>query len=870
MLNFKRKLTIMDNISFDLAEKDNPRKKMPWYHAFSFLFLWAALFFAVVFPLYNVLPISVNIDEEIFKPGQFVAERAQHLLLELDRLGPKIIGDVVNEKTMIDFLLREMDIVHRVMRHDLYDLEVDVQQVSGSYLHLEIVRMYQAVQNVVVKLSSKKSNSTSYLLVNSHYDTKPGSVGVGDAGSMVVTMLEVLRQLATSSDPFEHPIVFLFNGAEESSLQGAHGFITQHRWSPSCKAFINLDSVGSGGREILFRGGPNHRWLMSHYKAAAKHPFATTMAEEIFQTGVIKSNTDFKIFRDFGRLPGLDMVIQYNGYVYHTKYDRFEFITRESLQNTGDNVLSLVKSLSNSKEMQFTQTQSNGESVYFDFLGLFFVTYPEYVAMVVNTIVCGGGIVLLYISLWYVSKKLDYQVAAVAVEFGSLFLLELVSIFLAVGLPMLMAIFYDAGNRTMTYFTNSWLVVGLFIIPSVIGLVLPLTLYLVINRSDKIPHSYRLQMANHAHCLFIALLCIILTIFSVRSAYILMISVLFYVAALSINLITKLHDRGYFWSLVLCTCQLIPFLYFSYLFYAFLIIAIPMTGRNGTETNPDVVIAFLCALGTIMALAFLVPLINVFRYPIIIIGGLTCITFIFCMISVSEMGFPYRPRTNVMRVNFLQVHRKFFKYNGSVSEEDSGYYIALQDRRREQPLREKLDLTGLLHIENICDNLMNCGVPSFGQGWSGGRWLPRKAPVTVPGVTTLELLSKTILESNYSIRYYFKLTGPAHMTIFVNPLDGVRLVDWSFLRGVPDCPAKCKPPYQIYFSWGADSSPINFYLEFTKTSGKFKEPVFEIGISGHYRSYVHKRDSQSARFIKQFPDFVHTMEWPASYDSYIF
>lgn len=177
MLNFKRKLTIMDNISFDLAEKDNPRKKMSWYHAFSFLFLWAALFFAVVFPLYNVLPISVNIDEEIFKPGQFVAERAQHLLLELDRLGPKIIGDVVNEKTMIDFLLREMDIVHRVMRHDLYDLEVDVQQVSGSYLHLEIVRMYQAVQNVVVKLSSKKSNSTSYLLVNSHYDTKPGSVG---------------------------------------------------------------------------------------------------------------------------------------------------------------------------------------------------------------------------------------------------------------------------------------------------------------------------------------------------------------------------------------------------------------------------------------------------------------------------------------------------------------------------------------------------------------------------------------------------------------------------------------------------------------------------------------------------------------------
>jgi len=63
------------------------------------------------------------------------------------------------------------------MRSDIYEMEVDVQRASGAYLHWEMINMYQAVQNVIVKLSTKSSNSTSYLLINSHYDTKPGSVG---------------------------------------------------------------------------------------------------------------------------------------------------------------------------------------------------------------------------------------------------------------------------------------------------------------------------------------------------------------------------------------------------------------------------------------------------------------------------------------------------------------------------------------------------------------------------------------------------------------------------------------------------------------------------------------------------------------------
>lgn len=218
-------------------------------------------------------------------------------------MGPRVAGSRTNEVDAIQFLISE---VQRIIStaNVAHTIEYDVQEASGSFPLFSMTSVYQGIQNFIVKVSPANRNTHVSLLLNSHFDSVPSSFGAGDDTIMVSVMLEVLRVLTQTEYPFEHNIVFLFNGAEENALQGSHPFITQHSWAQNVSAFINLDSAGAGGQDMLFQVTPNSPWLMSYYKSTARHPFATALGEEMFHANLIPSDTDFRIFRDYGQLSG--------------------------------------------------------------------------------------------------------------------------------------------------------------------------------------------------------------------------------------------------------------------------------------------------------------------------------------------------------------------------------------------------------------------------------------------------------------------------------------------------------------------------------------------------------------------------------------
>lgn len=235
-------------------------------------------------------------------PQSFIGERAMKNNIEITNVGVKVVGSEINEVMAIEFFHRKIQTII-AEKNPLHDIEFDIQIGSGSFQLDTMTSVYRNIQNFIVKLSPSNATTTNSLLLNTHYDSVPISLGGGDSCTMVSVMLEVLRVMSQYPTQFEHSVIFLFNGAEENGLQASHMFITQHKWANDVQAYFNMDSGGSGGKDIMFQsqGIP---WMMNNYNTLAPHPLSTALAEELFQNRVIPSDTDFRIFRDFGKLPG--------------------------------------------------------------------------------------------------------------------------------------------------------------------------------------------------------------------------------------------------------------------------------------------------------------------------------------------------------------------------------------------------------------------------------------------------------------------------------------------------------------------------------------------------------------------------------------
>jgi len=126
--------------------------------------------------------------------------------------------------------------------------------------------------------------------------------------------------------------------------------------------------------------------------------------------------------------------------------------------------------------------------VFFDFLGLFFVYYRASTGTILNSCIAAVSLLLVGISLWRMARVSEQSVCNIYIWFGILLALHVLGMILCLGLPLLMAIVFDAGDRSLTYFTNTWLMIGLFICPAIIGLSLPTTVYYIFRKNVSKHH----------------------------------------------------------------------------------------------------------------------------------------------------------------------------------------------------------------------------------------------------------------------------------------------------------------------------------------------------------------------------------------------
>ncbi|GJD11893.1 Endoplasmic reticulum metallopeptidase 1 [Galdieria sulphuraria] len=399
----KRRLS---NSSYSTSRAD---LSYPWFSVATFS-LFAFLVYSLGYWGWSHEPAIVKATSP---NSEFSAERAFATVQVLaDEIGFRVVGTKGLESAQ-EYTLQQLELLSREARRRGFSLEVEVQKVSGNYDvklpalgEVTISTSYTNIKNIVARLSgpacerwidnhscsmtdnnflAENANCTQplSLLVNSHLDSAVGSPGASDAAAPCGVILELINNLIHMQPAhLRRPIVFLLNGAEETLLDGAHGFLTKHRWSRNVGALVNLESSGSGGLELLFRCGPRNAWLAKAYAKSVKYPHASAVAQDIFERELVPAETDFRVFWELGGIPGVDLANYVNGQTYHTSRDAVDRVTSGFLQHMGSNALEIIKELVGPHDALGKSKTSdsylwNKRAMYYDFLGLttFFYLY---------------------------------------------------------------------------------------------------------------------------------------------------------------------------------------------------------------------------------------------------------------------------------------------------------------------------------------------------------------------------------------------------------------------------------------------------------------------------------------------------------------
>jgi hypothetical protein len=220
------------------------------------------------------------------------------------------------------------------------------------------------------------------VLVNAHYDSVSSGYGATDDGVGVVTVLQLLSYF------LEHwpkrTMVLLLNNGEEDFLNGAQAFL-RHPISRIPHTFVNLEGAGAGGRATLFRSTDTE---VTRYYKAASHPFGTVVSGDGFKKGLIRSETDYRVFHGELGLRGVDIAFMEPRARYHTIEDSTRETSLNSVWHMLSATIATASGLASDTSQDFSgssndhgpyedtsRTGTGTDAVWFDLFGKVFVVF---------------------------------------------------------------------------------------------------------------------------------------------------------------------------------------------------------------------------------------------------------------------------------------------------------------------------------------------------------------------------------------------------------------------------------------------------------------------------------------------------------------
>ncbi|XP_050540396.1 endoplasmic reticulum metallopeptidase 1-like [Daktulosphaira vitifoliae] len=779
-------------------------------------------------------------------------------------IGPRPVGSYENENLTYNLLQSEVENIIQ-SRENLNNISFLNQKVSGSFqisfTKWNYTYSYIDLKNIVVKLSPK-NNIEEAVLINCHYDSVPAGPGVSDNGVNCAVLIELLRVLAKSSE-LQRPIIFLFNGGEEVGLRASHGFITQHLWSNSLRFVINLDSCGAGGKEIMFQTTTMNSYLVELYAKAVPNPYGLVIGEEIFQSGLIPSDTDFRIFRDFGNLSGLDFAHYKNGYVYHTKFDDLNQIEPAVLQNTGNNLLKLVKIFSSHNVSSKIKTKY----VFFDIFGLYMFSYTELSGVLVNFSISLLSFFSIFLSFGNITKGMNRK--HYSLHFLLSIFVPMVMIILSTLLSGLMAYILDEFNSSMSWYSNK---INLSIYYAISSLTLLSIPALFTKNHTRKSTDWSISFFNGIQ-FFWTMLLFISTMVGIRSSYLSMIVVLFPAVTNCILGIMNIQKKPITWIAFYATSLLLPITYIFYLMQIFLSLFIPITGRFGPNVNPDYIISFVISLSTYATIGYLSPLIILVKKPSAVLYWLCGIILLSMGAILSPFGFPYSDGLIVPkneRFDIIYTQRTFSSFNKDTRLKDYGYLIINWDRHSPYTISKYVKkMRDAKDIE--CSKELLCGLPLADKLSMSSSWIPTNKDAL--SMSHLETNTTVILndKSGYNRRMEFHVSGPERINIILSPYPGVKLTLWSF-SNTPTVTTKWdnNDVYIIKHVSGNKNKTLNFWLELESNYG-FNEQTLNVTIA--YNWVIRKDivlDNEFKQFVDSFPSWAHVNYAVAKVDAFTY